>query len=410
MDDKYRKLIRTVLGISFAIILISGIFLELYTKDQGVIAKGIKVINIDIGNLTREEATAKILPEVSALLKLPLTLQVGKNTVLLPLDQIGLTIAAEATIEQAYKLGKDGNLIQKAIAKTQAAFGGINLIPNNKWDEHKLTNILKENLSSYEQAAIDAAYLISKDNQISIQPEKKGRALDWEGLIAQIKVLNVLALDPLTIAFKEVFPTNSTVQLEKYKLTGLLARYSTTYNSSQVNRVNNIRLAAQRLNGKLVKPGETFSFNETVGPRNSVAGYKEAPVIINKKMSTDLGGGVCQVSSTLYNVLLLADLPIIERTNHDLAVTYVPRGRDATVDYGNLDLKFQNDTERYLLIKCTAEHNSINFSLYGQVNVEKEVLISTSTDHSNVVETWRTVMINGKLDKREQISSSHYLN
>lgn len=410
MDDKHRKLILTALGISLVITLISGIFLKLYTRDQGVIIKGIKIINIDIGNLTKEEATAKILPEITVLLKQPLTLQVEKDTVLLPLDQIGLTITAEATIEQAYKLGRNSNLIQKAITKTQAAFWGINLIPNINWDEPKLTDILKKNLSSYEQAAIDAAYLISEDNQISIQPEKKGRTIDLEGLIAQIKALNILAPNPITIAFQEVSPANSTDQLEKYKITGLLAHYSTTYNSSQVNRANNIRLATQRLNGKLVKPGETFSFNETVGPRNSAAGYKEAPVIINKKMSTGLGGGVCQVSSTLYNVLLLADLPIIERTNHDFAVKYVPRGQDATVDYGNLDLKFKNDTEKYILIKCTTGHNSINFSLYGQVNADREVSISTNTEYSNVVETWRTVMINGKLHKREKISSSHYLN
>jgi vancomycin resistance protein YoaR len=410
MDDKYRKLIRTALGISLAVILVSGVFLKLYTRDQGLIIKGIKIINVDIGNLTKEEATAKILPEISALLKQPLTLQIEKDTVLLPLDQIGLTIIAEATIEQAYRLGRDGNLIRKAITKTHATFWGINLIPNNNWDEPKLTNILKKNLSSYEQAAIDAAYLISEDNQISIQPEKKGRAIDLEGLIVQIKALNILAPDPITIAFKEVSPVNSTDQLEKYKITGLLAHYSTTYNSSQVNRANNIRLATQRLNGKLVKPGETFSFNETVGPRNSAAGYKEAPVIINKKMSTGLGGGVCQVSSTLYNVVLLADLPIIERTNHDFAVKYVPLGRDATVDYGNLDLKFKNNTERYILIKCTTEHDSINFSLYGQINADREVSISTSTGYSNIVETWRTVIINGNLDKKEKISSSHYQN
>ncbi|HWQ71049.1 MAG TPA: VanW family protein [Desulfitobacteriaceae bacterium] len=410
MADKHQKRILTVLGISLIVILIFSISLNFYSKDQGVIITGIKAFNIDISNLTKKEAIAKILPETTALLKQPITLQIENKIVLLPLDQTGLTFAVEKTIDQAYQLGRNGNIFQKAITKAKAKFFGINLplIPN--WDDAKLKDNLKKNLTPYEQAAIDAAYLISEDNQITIQAGKNGRAIDLDRIISQIKALDILKPEPIIISCKEVSPVNSTVELEKYKITGLLVNYSTIFDPYEVNRTENIRLAVQKLNGKLVKPGETFSFNDTVGPRSPADGYKIAPIFVKGQIVNDFGGGICQVSSTLYNALLLADLPIIERNNHDLAVKYVPRGLDATVCYGILDLKFKNDTDGYILIKCKIEQNSLIFNLYGQVKANREVIISTSSDYSQVIVTWRTVKFDGNISKKEKISSSHYLN
>ncbi len=172
MADKHQKRILTVLGISLIVILIFSISLSFYSKDQGVIITGIKAFNIDISNLTKKEAIAKILPETTALLKQPITLQIENKIVLLPLDQTELTFAVEKTIDQAYQLGRNGNIFQKAITKAKAKFFGINLplIPN--WDDAKLKDNLKKNLTPYEQAAIDAAYLISEDNQITSRPGK----------------------------------------------------------------------------------------------------------------------------------------------------------------------------------------------------------------------------------------------
>lgn len=144
----------------------------------------------------------------------------------------------------------------------------------------------------------------------------------------------------------------------------LIAQYSTRFDSTQRNRTVNVRLAAKALDGKLLAPGEQFSFNKSVGIRIAEAGYKEALIIQGNKFIPGLGGGVCQVSSTLYNVVLLAHLKVIERHPHSLPVSYVPRGKDATVSYPILDLKFKNSTDRYLLIRSFVEGNTLTFKLF----------------------------------------------
>ncbi|HEY8910190.1 MAG TPA: cell wall-binding repeat-containing protein [Desulfosporosinus sp.] len=145
----------------------------------------------------------------------------------------------------------------------------------------------------------------------------------------------------------------------------LIAQYSTHLDSSQVNRTENVRLAAKALNEKLLAPGERFSFNESVGERTVEAGYKEAMVIVGNAYEPGLGGGICQVSSTLYNAVSLAHLEILERHPHSLPVVYVPTGQDATVSFGILDFKFRNSTA-YLLIRSFLEGNTLTFRLYNK--------------------------------------------
>jgi putative cell wall-binding protein len=143
-----------------------------------------------------------------------------------------------------------------------------------------------------------------------------------------------------------------------------IAQYSTNFDLSLVNRTENLRLAATALNGKLLAPGERFSFNQSVGERTSEAGYKDALIIEGDTFVPGLGGGICQVSSTLYNAVILAGLEIIERHPHTLPISYVPPGQDATVAYPMLDFKFRNSTDNYLLIRSSVEGNTLTFKLY----------------------------------------------
>lgn len=122
----------------------------------------------------------------------------------------------------------------------------------------------------------------------------------------------------------------------------LLASYSTSLLGSPANRTHNIRLAASKLSGKVLQPGEVFSFNRVVGPRTEKTGFRKAMIIANRRFIPGVGGGVCQVASTLYNATLNASMRILERYPHSLPVKYVPRGRDATVNYGTADFKFRN--------------------------------------------------------------------
>ncbi|SHI95154.1 cell wall-binding repeat-containing protein [Desulfosporosinus lacus] len=143
-----------------------------------------------------------------------------------------------------------------------------------------------------------------------------------------------------------------------------IAQYSTHFDLNQVNRTENIRLAVKALDGKLLAPGERFSFNEGVGERTVEAGYKEAMVIVGDAFTPGLGGGICQVSSTLYNAVTLAHLEITERHPHSLPVDYVPPGQDATVSFPILDFKFRNNTDAYILIRSFVEGDTLTFQLY----------------------------------------------
>lgn len=123
----------------------------------------------------------------------------------------------------------------------------------------------------------------------------------------------------------------------------VLASYTTSLVGSPVNRTHNIRLAAKKISGRVLAPGEIFSFNRIVGPRTKQTGFKSAMVIANRRFVPGIGGGVCQVASTLYNVVLNAKMHVVERYPHSLSVKYVPRGRDASVYYGRADFKFKNN-------------------------------------------------------------------
>ncbi len=147
---------------------------------------------------------------------------------------------------------------------------------------------------------------------------------------------------------------------------GPVSQYSTNFNSTLVNRTENIRTAAKALDRIQLAPGERFSFNEIVGKRTTEAGYKEAPIISGDTFIPGIGGGVCQVSTTLYNAVVLADLEILERHHHSLPVDYVPPGQDATVSYPSLDFKFRNTLDTFLQIRSYVEGDTLTFKLYRE--------------------------------------------
>lgn len=163
----------------------------------------------------------------------------------------------------------------------------------------------------------------------------------------------------------------------------VVASYTTRFSASQRARSSNIELAASKIDRLVLLPGETFSFNGAVGRRTIAAGFLEAGVYANGRHDTGIGGGICQVSTTLYNAVLLADLKILERQNHSLPVPYVPPGRDATVDYGNIDFRFQNSGPT--TIGITAEYGSgkLTFRILGRKTAGKEVRIG-----SGAVRSW----------------------
>ncbi len=164
----------------------------------------------------------------------------------------------------------------------------------------------------------------------------------------------------------------TTAAAEKMGINALVSSYTTEYGGIP-NRIHNVQLVAHLVDDKLIAPGATFSFNKTTGARNAAKGFLEAPVIVNGELTTGLGGGVCQVSTTVFNAAFEAGVPITARTNHSLYISHYPQGRDATVDYPDVDLKFVNDTKHWMLLRTVVGPSSLTVNLYGTPTGRKVV-------------------------------------
>lgn len=178
------------------------------------------------------------------------------------------------------------------------------------------------------------------------------------------------------IPLKITTPEITTNQIGSEAFPDLLATFTTRYNAGNANRTQNVTLAANKIDGTVVLPGEEFSYNKTVGERTIAAGYKEAAVYSNGQVVDGIGGGICQVSSTLYNSVVLANLDIVSRRNHQFVTSYVPAGRDATVVYGSTDFKFKNTRKYPIRIKSYVKGGILKIDIFGiKEETEYEVVI-----------------------------------
>lgn len=185
---------------------------------------------------------------------------------------------------------------------------------------------------------------------------------------------------------KEVF-VDGIEEIEEF-YTDLLAEYQTNFNEQQLNRSQNIKIATTKINGTVVLPGEIFSYNDIVGYRTEAEGFKLAPMYIGGKLVDGIGGGVCQVSSTLYNAVLYANLEVVERKGHQFLPTYINVGRDATVADGYIDFKFKNTRKYPIKIICSAQSGIVKIKIYGKKqNTECDIRIQTVIKETKPYET-----------------------
>lgn len=193
-------------------------------------------------------------------------------------------------------------------------------------------------------------------------------------------LLNNSDQNTVTIPLSITKPKVTTNQIGTEAFPNLLATYSTTFSASNTNRTTNIRLASNKINGVVLMPGETFSYNKVVGKRTAAAGYKSAAVYVNGRVENGIGGGICQVSSTLYNTALRANLEIIRRSNHRFATGYVPLSTDATVSWGGPEFIFKNSRKYPIKIVSHVNGGKITVSIYGcKEEVEYDVVIQSQT-------------------------------
>ncbi len=215
------------------------------------------------------------------------------------------------------------------------------------------------------RAPKDADFAAGADGSVRVVPASAGIAVDVPRSAARI---HAAAERPTArvarLALVTAEPRLTTAEAQGLGITGTVATYSTVYGGDP-NRIHNVQLVAHLVDRKLIAPGSTFSFNGATGERSAAKGFLEAPVIINGELQTGLGGGVCQVSTTVFNAAYEAGLPITARTNHALYISHYPLGRDATVNYPDTDLRFVNDTGHWLQLRTFVGSYSLTVALYG---------------------------------------------
>lgn len=430
-----KKVLFITSGLLLIVLLAIGAPIIYYTWNHHTIVEGVKIAGINVGNMTQTQAKTALDQEITRLKSQTLKINAGQQTLDIKLEDLGLSVSADQALQDSYDISRKGSLYSKAVNKMEAS-KGVNFDLTSNWDDQKMTESLNRLLSSYNKPAVDASFEISDQNTMIIKGEQSGLAYDQEALKSQIKALDIFHPNSeVKVEFKDQTPQVTAAQLESQKITGLLATYTTHFDPSQAARTDNVRLAAKALDKATIKPGDILSFNKLVGERTVEGGYKDAYIIVDGKFVPGLAGGICQVSTTLYNTGLLANLPVKQRSNHDLAITYAPLGQDATVAYPDLDLKFENNTGAYLLIRTTTTSNTLTIQLYGKVNPGQEVLITNTTESviqpeeqrltdetlkrgqsivkqqgqpGYIVNSIRTVKVNGKIVSTEPLKQSVY--
>ena len=215
-----------------------------------------------------------------------------------------------------------------------------------------------------------------------------------------------------SVDLKYSYPEVTVQDLGQDAFPNLLGKYTTKY-VSNANRTTNLRLASNKIDGYVLMPGETFSYNQTVGKRTIAEGYKNAAIYENGEVTDGVGGGICQISSTLYNAIVAADLEIMERHNHTFVSTYVPAGQDATVAWGSLDFKFRNNRDYPIKISSNVSDGYATCKIYGlarEVEYDQKLETTTvkNTGTSLVVDSYRVLRLDGKVVERRRIFRDTY--
>ena len=271
-------------------------------------------------------------------------------------------------------------------------------------DELNLENIYNEIHKEAVDARYDAATHI-------VYPEENG--LDFKISLDEAKAMLAEKKEEYTIPLQTLKPNVTTNMIGMEAFPHLLSTFSTRYPASNRDRTTNLKLAAGKVNGTVVLPGETFSYNAVVGERTIAAGYKEAAVYQDGQVVQGLGGGICQISTTLYNAALYANLDIVERRNHQFVPSYVGAGRDATVVYGSQDFKFKNNRNYAIKITCSVDKGIATFNIYGlKEDSDCEVTISSNVTsrgaNSFTSATYKTLRRNGQVISSTTVSRDTY--
>ncbi|AGL00628.1 VanW family protein [Desulfoscipio gibsoniae] len=432
------KLIRSGFLLMLFLVLGSGAIVNQASlsnpTETNVIFPGTKVLGVDLSNLTKQDAIAKLAELEQELLKKQVRVTYQGVAHDVTLGAMGLTLDGAKTIDQALAHFNKIGLIkrwQSRLHLTEQQPAVINL------DRDMTKAVLQKIVNPLYIPAVNARLTVNSQEQVGVEPSQEGFHVDIDKFRNQlIELLNNNHSLALELPATKINPELSTEEVTQWGVTGLLSQYTTQFNPTLAGRTQNIKISADILDDLIVPPEEIVSFNQVVGPRVAEKGYQNAGVIVGNTLTEGLGGGICQVVTTLYNAVLLADLDIIQRGNHNIPITYAPIGLDAAVAYDALDFKFKNNSSNHLLIKTSMHGNSLTIKIYGndgeKNNVQLESWIVETIEPKVVykvdpdlepeeskmlqegaqgyrVKAQRVVTVDGKEIRRDALPDSYYL-
>ena len=435
------------IGIIALAILLSVICAGMYqphcavaAADDEAILEGVYMGEMSLAGMTAEEAKASVSAFVEELKHKNITFgAVGDHYVSVIAGDLGLAWVNESDIDAAAALGKKGNIVKRYKAMQDLKHGNKVYDLKLSLDRDLIKSVLEEQCAEYDITSVNNT-ITRVDGQFVIEEGQAGERVNVEESLNQIYEYITNGWDyqdaSIDLAIDVSEPKGSVEDLQK--MTDVLGTFTTSYSTSSPSRCKNIENGARLINGTLLYPGDEFSTYDTIKPFTEANGYYPAGSYMNGKVVDSLGGGICQVSTTLYNAVLLSELEVTERHNHSMIIAYVKPSMDAAIaESSGKDFRFVNSWENPIYIEGVTQGKQITFTIYGVeqrdpshvVRYESETLSTTHPDHEIITpasgqgvgyisvesahvgytaQLWKIVEENGVEVSREVINKSSY--
>lgn len=433
---KFVKIMSSVLlGVSCMLLFTTGV-----KAADDTIKNGISIEGLDVSGMSESEAKAALEDYLVQVGQSVITLTGSSgNSVEIKAFELGLECVNPDIVGEALLIGEKGNVVSRYKQKKDLEHKGLVLDLEFTVDRMKVENVLIEKCSSFDQHAKEAS-LIRENGAFTVIEGVDGFIIDIassKDLVADTLEKNWDLEDVSIELIGQVEkPKGSTEDFEKVK--DLLGTFTTSYASSAAARSANIANGCEKINGTILYPGEEFSTYEVVKPFSADNGYQMAGSYLNGMVVDSMGGGICQVSTTLYNAVLLSELEVTERNNHSMVVTYVPVSADAAIsESAGKDFRFKNNTDYPIYIEGITENKKITFNIYGcetrdsnrSVSYENEILQVIQPDYEKIIadasqgigyvkvqgvhvgykaRLWKIVKVDGEEVERIQVNTSNY--
>jgi len=361
----------------------------------GKVYEGVTIDGVDFGGKTEKDVRSYFAKKNTR--NVAITLTAPSFIATISAKQLNFGYNQDLLATQAINTGRSEDLLSNIALMMQGYVAGIDLPASYRYSDAALQTILAPLNKQFDEEPVDALFTFENGRVIAFRPSETGKHFDRpafnQTLLTKLETAvrnNTTKIITIPLPIAPLKPAVTTESVNKLGIKELIGTGTSLFNHSIPNRIYNVNLAASRLNGVLIAPNETFSFTQTLGDVSAFTGYKQAYVIENGKTVLGDGGGVCQVSTTLFRAALSAGLPIIERHQHAYRVGYYeedsPPGIDAAIYSPNIDLKFKNDTGHTILIQSLADldQNRLTFFLYGTsdarvATINQPVILSESS-------------------------------